>query len=117
MPANNTTHEHTSIHSQQEEKTRRKCQRTWKSLAFPPRDLLKTHTQQHQKEKIKHPQRLRSAASDKKRLKSTPNITASPSQQKNNKKRDKRYLCTLNSFGLHQSVRLARKQTIATKQQ
>ncbi len=32
MPANNTTHDRTSIHSQQEEKTRRKCQRTWKSF-------------------------------------------------------------------------------------
>jgi hypothetical protein len=62
MPANNTTHDRTSIHSQQEEKTRRKCQRTWKSLAFPPPDLLKAHTKQHQKEKIKHLQRLRSAA-------------------------------------------------------
>jgi hypothetical protein len=87
MPANNTTHDHTSIHSQQEE-TRRKCQCTWKSLAFPPPDLLKAHTQQHQKEKIKHLQRLRPLPSDKQRLKSTPNITSSPSQQKNNKKKE-----------------------------
>jgi hypothetical protein len=62
MPAKNTTHDRTSIHSQQEEKTRRKCQCTWKSLAFPPPDLLKAQTQQHQKEKNKAPAKASSAA-------------------------------------------------------
>jgi hypothetical protein len=86
------------------------------SLAFPPPDLLRAHTQQHQKEKIKRLQRLRSAA----QRQTTPEINTKHHRILRNKKitqkRDK-HLCTWKSFGLHQSIRLAGKHAIATKQQ
>jgi hypothetical protein len=54
--------------------------------------------------------------SDKQRLKSTPNIPASPLQQKNNTKKRQTIFMHLEKLR-SQSIRLAGKHAIATKQQ
>jgi hypothetical protein len=72
MPANNTTHDRTSIHSQQKEKKQRK----WKSFTFPPPVLLKARTHNSTKKneekptktlKITHLQRFAPLSSNKQR--------------------------------------------------